>query len=305
MHVSSAKNTPYTIGVFFGLIAAIIWGAFPVITKLGLHETKALDEFDISFLRFTIAGLILFPVLLKKEAKNINGKAAILMACGAGLPYLFFSAIGLKYAPAGHFGVIAPSVMITCASIGSVYLLGDKLSPIRTLGLVIILAGVLAIGWSGLSNIDSSMYLGHLFFALAGLCWCIFTLSSKFWQVNPLQATAIVSVISMLIIGPTYLIFRDFSTLLKHPNEVLIQAIYQGIFAAVLALFFYSKAVNILGAGKGAIFAALVPVTAVLLSIPVLQEQHSYMEWLGVGIVTVGMLLSLEIHKYFLPSAKR
>ena len=80
-------------------------------------------------------------------------------------------------------------------------------------------------------------------------------------------------------------------------SEVLVQALYQGLFAAVLALLFYSRAVALLGAARGAVFAALVPGTAVLLAYPLLGEAPSTREIFGLGLVTLGMVWALGLFR--------
>ena len=51
-----------------------------------------------------------------------------------------------------------------------------------------------------------------------------------------------------------------------------IQAVFQGVLSAIVALLFYTRAVAILGAARGAVFAALVPTFSLLLAIPLLAR---------------------------------
>jgi drug/metabolite transporter (DMT)-like permease len=63
----------------------------------------------------------------------------------------------------------------------------------------------------------------------------------------------------------------------------------------VLALVLYTRAIVILGSGRSALFAALVPGVAVLLAYPVLGEVPSSHALLGVAVVTLGMAWALGL----------
>ena len=285
-------------GIVAGLLAAFIWGAFPVVTKLGVETGSHLDNLDITVLRFGISGIILLPFLLAKGLNGVNWKAIVLMVIGAGVPYMLVVSLGLTYAPAAHFGVITPSTMLVFSAIFGWLVLGETLNTSRLIGLVIIIMGVVCIGWTNLfieTNHDG--YLGDLCFIAGGILWGVYTIATKKWGVAPLHSTAIVSVFSMLILLPFYIIQRGISVVIDLPFESITQGIYQGVFSAILALYLYSHAVSLLGAAQGAIFAALVPVIAIVLSIPVLQEIPTTLETVGACVVTIGMLFSLGLHK--------
>ena len=72
-------------------------------------------------------------------------------------------------------------------------------------------------------------------------------------------------------------------------TEVLVQVLFQGLFSALLALLFYTRAVQILGASRG----ALVPCCALLLAFLVLGEIPTRFQWIGVVMATAGMVWSL------------
>jgi hypothetical protein len=94
-------------GAAFGALAALIWAGFPAITKLTMAG-NALDAFDVTALRFGVGGLVLLPLFLRRGLNGVGLWPAVLLACGAGAPYVLLTA-GLAYAPAGHMGVITPS----------------------------------------------------------------------------------------------------------------------------------------------------------------------------------------------------
>ncbi len=290
-----------TKGIFFGLIAAVIWGAWPVISALGVRQSLGAN--DLTFLRFTVSGLILLPLFYKLRFQGVNLGKGLVLACGAGLGYISLCLYGLSFAPASHFGIITPSCMLTFTTLGSWLLLKERLSTSRILGFAIIILGVLTIGWSSFaSGISDPNYpeswKGDIIFVFCGSLWALYTLSSRIWQVEAFHATTLVSVLSMIIYAPIYFLLTEPAILDAPVTEVLFQGTMQGIFTAVLALLFFSKSVNLIGASKGAVFGALVPAIALLLSIPVLNEWPSAVEILGVIVVSTGMFFALGLIKW-------
>lgn len=293
--IAKSENTGLPTGILYGLLAALIWGAWPVVSRLGVQQS--LTAADITALRFGVAGLLLLPLVLKHGLAGRPPLAALVLAAGAGAPYVLLAVGGLSYAPAGHAGVIVPSCMMGFTALGSWLVLKDRPTKARLLGLAVILAGISTIGLGNLGAAGGDAWKGHLLFVAAGFCWAVYTVASKAWSVEPLQATALVSVISMLLYLPAYLVFGDPRLASAPLDEIVFQGISQGLFAAILALLCYTRAVALLGASRGAIFAALVPAVALVLAYPVLGEVPNNVELVGVAVVVLGMLQALGLLK--------
>lgn len=282
------------IAIFSGIGAALIWGGFPVISRLGIQSD--LNAFDITAIRYAVAGLILLPVILRRGFQGLPIPVLLILFIGAGAPYLLLAAGGLAFAPASHFGVIAPSTMLVVAALGGWLWQNDRFTWTRIFGMFVIVLGIGVIGWDGLHAHGERMYLGDLMFVGAGCAWACYTLATRHWNVAPLHSIAIVAVFSMVLYVPAYF-WRFGITALEQADiqEVAIQAAFQGVLSAFVALFLYARAVSILGSARGAVFAALVPAFATLLAIPVLAEWPTGLEIAGVGLVTAGMFFALGL----------
>jgi drug/metabolite transporter (DMT)-like permease len=276
-------------------LAALIWGGFPAITKLSM-ASNALDAWDITALRFGVAGLLLLPLFARMRLGALRPGAALFLACGAGAPYVLLTAGGLAFAPGGHMGVITPSCMLLCSTLGGVLVLKEPLTPSRVVGALAILAGLVGMGWDGLKNHGEFTWLGDAMFALGGLFWASYTVGSRVWRVEPLHATAVVGVLSMVLYMPGYAWLAGADLVAAPWREIVIQAVFQGVLSAVVALLFYTRAVAILGAARGAIFAALVPTFSLVIAIPLLDERPNELQLLGVVFVTAGMVFALGLH---------
>lgn len=293
--VSKAENEALSMGIVYGILAALIWGGWPVVSRLGVQQTLAFT--DITALRFAVAGLLLLPLVWRGGVGALGWPRALVLAGGAGAPYVLCAVGGLTLAPAGHAGVIIPSCMLTFSTLGSWLFLGDRPGRNRLLGLALIMAGVLLIGWQGLSQDAAGAWIGDLLFVAAGFLWASYTVASRAWSVDPLRGTALVSVLSLLLFLPVYPLLGEPKLLVAPFSEIAFQAVFQGLFVAILALLFYSRSVAALGAARGAVFAALVPGVAIVLAYPVLGETPTWLELSGLVIVSLGMIYALGLRR--------
>lgn len=271
-----------------GLSTALIWGAWPVYSRVGVVD--GLSALDLSVLRFGVAGLVLLPLVIRKGLGGLRVWQAVLLTIGAGTPYVLASITGLSFAPASHGGIIIPGTMLMASTLGGWLILKDRPNRTRLVGLSLILAGVAFIGLDGWETGDSNAWIGAGFFMLSGLLWAVYTIGVKSFGADPFQATAVVSVMSMVSIMPFWLISGSDAVLHADLVPLLAHAGFQGILVAIGALYLYSVAVAYFGAGQGALFSALVPSVAVILAVPVLGELPSPLNIAGLLLTTMGML---------------
>jgi drug/metabolite transporter (DMT)-like permease len=291
----NSASSPAVAGAAYGALAALIWAGFPAITKLTM-ASAALDAWDVTALRFGVAGLLLLPLFLRRRLHGLTFGRALLLACGAGAPYVLLTAGGLAFAPAGHMGVMTPSCMLLCSTLGSWLILKDPLNGGRVLGVLTIFLGLVTLGWDGLANHGERTWLGDAMFLLGGVFWASYTVASRAWRVEPLPTTAVVAVLSLVGFLPPYFWFAGAKLATAPWRELVIQGVFQGLVSAVIALLFYTRAVAILGAARGAVFAALTPTFSLLLAIPLLHEVPTRLQLAGVVLVTAGMVFALGLH---------
>ena len=293
--MSAQTSESSVAGAAYGVLAALIWAGFPAITKLSM-ASHTLTAWDVTALRFATAGLLTLPLFVRHGLRPLHLSGALLLAVGAGAPYVLLTAGGLAFAPAAHMGVITPSCMLLVSTVGSWLLLGGKPTAGGIAGVLTILGGILMLGWDGLSSHGSNVWLGDAMFVLGGFLWASYTLATRAWGVPPLQATAVVAVISMLGYVPFYAAAAGSHLAAAPWKEIVIQAVFQGVLSAVVALVFYTRSVALLGAARGAVFGALVPSFALLFAIPILGEIPTRLQIVGVAVVTAGMLLVLDLY---------
>ena len=121
------KNKDVFLGIGMGLVAALIWGSWPVISKLA--QIQSVTSIEITILRFGISGLVLLPVLFYHSVSlRLLCTKGVVLAIGAGMPYVLLAMKGMELSSSAHFGIIAPSCMLAFSTLGSVYLLSERLT---------------------------------------------------------------------------------------------------------------------------------------------------------------------------------
>lgn len=287
-------------GLLFGLVTVLIWAAFPIMTKISYED--ALTATDLSVLRYATAGLIMLPVLLRRGFAGIPPLGLLIIVSGAGLPYMMAVNTGLQLSSAGHFALITPSTMLLCSTLGAGLLYRETFTPARLLGLGMVLCGLILVGIDSLHT-EAASWQGDALFVLGGALWACFTLALRQWQIEALHATAVVATLSLLLCAPLLVFgagsaWPGESQLLSVSWQTLaVQALYHGVFSSILALIFFSRAVALLGPGKGAIFGAIVPGVSLLLAIALLNEPATMLQYAGVVSIFAGVMVTLELFK--------
>jgi drug/metabolite transporter (DMT)-like permease len=281
------------LAVVAGLAAMLLYAGQFVLSRWTIQRT--LSFWDLAALRFGAAGLLLLPVVLRHGlagAAGVGWRRSLVLTLTAGGPYTLILFAGLSLAPAGHGAVIIPGAT-PVVSTALVWLwFGERPWPARVTGLGLVVAGLVLVGWPGLTGTAGGRtWLGDLLFVVAGVLWGVFTVLARRWQVDPLRAAAMVWTLALAYL-PIYALTIDSRLLTAPPGEVVFQAVYQGLGVAVLALTLYAWSIRVLGAALASLFMPLVPVLGMLLAVPVLGEVPAPIQLAGVLAVSVGMALA-------------
>lgn len=288
-----SQSRDLSIGLAFGLAAAFAWGAQAVVARSG--TVAGYTPLDLAALRYIAAGLVLAPFAWRARqallAIGLPRLLVVAIAGGAGNALLF--GWGLVHAPASHGGTIAP---ITAAIMGAVLgipLLREWPTRGRVVAIAVIVAGVSLIGWDGIGGAHPGAWRGDLILLCAGTTWAAFTLLLRRWQVPALAGNAAVCCLSALMLVPVWLALGMGSVPDQPIEMTLLQMVAQGLVASALATTLYARAGELLGATRTACLTALVPVTAVMLSVLVLAEPLGLAKLSGVTLAVGGMLAAV------------
>lgn len=277
----------------------LLWSGFFLSLRSGAHSELMIA--DIAMTRFVVPCLVLLPIVYKaRQAISQVPKRYLLgMFIGSGLPYLFVAANGMSLAPVSDGSALIPGTLPLFVSAIAVILFKQPLSSHRVLGLVLVIVGIATFLMQSFGHF--SLWKGHLLFLVGSAMWAVFTICARVSNLNPLAASGLISLISMLIL--TTLIFSGAleSTLRQIPFEQWPWAelsghiMLQGVGAGLIAAFTYLHAISRLGAERTAAFGAATPAIATLLAIPVFNETPSILAWLALSLICVGSLVASNI----------
>jgi drug/metabolite transporter (DMT)-like permease len=285
---SERTTANYARGALFGLAAVSIWAGNIVVAGLGLRSS--LTPWDITAIRFAVAGLVLLPFLMRRglalDRLGWLGVAALVLG---GAPTVMLANAGLLFAPASHAGALFPGVMPLMVAVLAAVTLKEAFTPQKKAGFVLIATGVVGIVWGSGGTIGTTQNIGHLFFLGAALAFACYTVAMRRARLDGLHAAAISAVGSMLIYLPPYSILAGSGLFDASPGAIALQALVQGLLTAVLSYVAYGLAVGILGASSGAAFAASCPAMTAFMAIPILGEWPSAIDWMAIALISVGV----------------
>lgn len=281
----------YARGALYGLAAVCIWASFIVVSRLGVRTT--LTPWDITAIRYSVAGILLLPYLARKglaiDRLGWFGVFAIVVGCGAP-PVLLVNA-GLLFAPAAHAGALYPGFSPLVVVVLAAIFLGDRVTLLKRIGFILIACGALAMIWGSGVGLGTQQNIGDAMFLAAGLAWACFTVVMKRARLDGLHAAAIAAVGSLIFYLPAYIVATGTTVLGAPLSAIALQAVVQGVLTAIVALLLYGRAVAILGATSGAAFLALTPVVTGIMAIPILGEWPTVPEWISIVLISLGVYI--------------
>jgi drug/metabolite transporter (DMT)-like permease len=284
------ERTPaeYARGALFGLAAVLIWAGNIVVAGLGLRSD--LTPWDISAIRFGVAGLILAPYLMRRGlAVDRLGWIGVLALVLGGAPTVLLANAGLLFAPASHAGALFPGVMPLVVAVLAAAILKEAFTLQKKAGFVLIATGVVGIVSVSGATIGTTQNIGHLLFLASALAFACYTVAMRRARLEGLHAAAISAVGSMLIYLPPYAMMAGAGIFDAAPSAIALQAVVQGLLTAVISYVVYGLAVSILGASSGAAFAASCPAITALMAIPILGEWPSSVDWCAIALISAGV----------------
>jgi len=277
-------------------LAMIIVGSSVVAGKIMVAEFPI---FLGSALRFVLALIILLPIIKWKEGglPVMCRRSWLILAvqsmCGSFL-FTVFLLYGLKYTGPASAGIIT-STTPACMGILAWLFLKDRPSMKTTTGICLSVAGLIAInliqGADPSQNINP--VLGNLLVLGAVIFESLFLLFRKTVPepLSPLAVSTIISLFGLVWFLPMGVYECTTTDLTAVTTTGWLSIGYYGAFVTVLAYLFWFAGITKVPASTAGVFTAVMPVSALVLSIIVLGEPVSIYQLIGCGCVLGGIIL--------------
>ncbi|MCB5161940.1 DMT family transporter [Marinomonas algarum] len=288
---------------FYLLLPIFFWSGNYILGRITV--SSGIDPYSISFLRWSLACLILLPFAYKKlwqERYIIQKNWPLLVLFGwLGIcNYNLFLYIGLTSTTVTNavlLNAIVPVMILLTARL----LLGSRTTWLQNTGILVSTLGAVTIVSRG--SLDTLFHLsfsrGDLWIITAAISWAIY---SVMLTKRPQGMSLIGFFTSTAIIGtfiqafPFYFFGRSEFTDFTIGNWGTIA--YMGVFSSIGAFLCWNIGIQKLGAATAGHFIHLLPVFSILLSVVFLGEQLQSFHYSGIALTFSGIFIATVLNKY-------
>lgn len=294
---SHQERKQFAKGIAVGLIAASIGALYTVFARWGMAH--GLSSPDLTVLRFGVAGILMLPVIVVACRRDVaqfttRWRVWLLVALLAGTPFGLLMFGALQFAPPSHAAVFPFTAMSVMGMVLGAMLLGDRMTLRRVMGIAVVLTGLVLVSGVEASSLTLRASIGDAMFLAAGTLWAGFGIVLRKHRLDPLLATAVISISALFTYVPAYFWFTGGQSLvLAAPFVFWTEVLVQGVIAGAGTLYSYSKMVSLLGPARAAVFPALAPGLAALMAWPVLGHVPAPMENMGLLLVMTGLIVAV------------
>ncbi|PIY27803.1 MAG: EamA family transporter [Comamonadaceae bacterium CG_4_9_14_3_um_filter_60_33] len=313
-----SRFSPRTIGIAAAVITVLIWTSFILIARASADPARGglLTPLDIAWCRIVGAALILLPwgvyLVHQDRARGITNASwlrlsplskRITVSVGffGGLLYALLAYSGFAHAPALHASVLLPGSLPLWTALLAAWLLRDRITPGRALGLALIVLGDLLVG--GLSLLRAfdggSVWLGDLLFMSAALCWATYSVLARHHGLDAVRATIAITTFAAVTFVPMYSVLALTGVVQAHIftaplKELLFQALFQGWGSVVISGITFTQMIRYFGPVRSTMITAVVPGLSAIGAVLFLNEPLHWNLVAGLVLVTAGILFGVR-----------
>ena len=275
--------------LILGLMFAFIWSSAFSSARVIVSHAPPIGALS---LRFFLSGFIalIIAIWLRQNFKLTKNQlqATIIFGLCQNTIYLGLNFVAMQWIEASLAAIIASSMPLLVALLGWLFL-GQRLSIIGVAGLGIGFLGVTLIMGFRLNTGISE--LGLIYCVLGAVALSIATLAVR--NTNSEGNLMVIVGYQMLIGGASLSIFSIMleTYIIVFNWTLLVAFVYTTLVPGLIATVIWFWLVNEIGAVKAATFHFLNPFFGVSIAAVILSEPLGVSDYLGVLIVTIGILL--------------
>ncbi len=321
---AAPRFSPRVIGIGAAIVTVLVWTAFIIIARAS--AARSLTPLDLTFARICGAALVLLPwgawlVLRERRARPDAGSVTAGPARGSslfglsplslrvtalagvfgGLAYAVLAYTGFFFAPAAHASVLMPGSLPLWTALLAVWVLRERITPTRALGLALIVAGDLMVGGRSLLQAfdGGDVWKGDLLFLSAVFCWACYSVVARRHGLDAVRATIAITVFAFVSFVPVYALLLAGGWLRSHIGsapwgEVVFQMLFQGIGSVVISGISFTRMIQHFGPVRSTMITALVPGLSALGAVFFLGEPLHWHLIAGLTLVTAGILFGVR-----------
>ena len=275
--------------LLLGLIFVIIWSSAFTSARIIVLYSSPLAALSI---RFFISGLIgVFIALALGQSFKLTKsqwRATFVFGLCQNALYLGLNFVAMQSIEASLAAIIASTMPLMVAFAGWLFV-SERLSSSGVLGLVLGFSGVTIIMWARLNHgVD---IFGLVLCVIGALALTVATLTLKDASSggNIMMIVGLQMLVGSAVLAVFCLLFESIHFSLN--SSFFLAFAYTTIFPGLVATVVWFKLVNHIGAVKAATYHFLNPFFGVVIAWLFLRETISYMDAVGVIVITVGIYM--------------
>tara|TARA_Y100000814_G_scaffold179343_1_gene131006 strand:- start:92 stop:958 length:867 start_codon:yes stop_codon:yes gene_type:complete len=275
--------------LLLGLIFVIIWSSAFTSARIIVLYSSPLAALSI---RFFISGLIgVFIALALGQSFKLTKsqwRATFVFGLCQNALYLGLNFVAMQSIEASLAAIIASTMPLMVAFAGWLFV-SERLSSSGVLGLVLGFSGVTIIMWARLNHgVD---IFGLVLCVIGALALTVATLTLKDASSggNIMMIVGLQMLVGSAVLAVFCLLFENIHFSLN--SSFVLAFAYTTIFPGLVATVVWFKLVNHIGAVKAATYHFLNPFFGVVIAWLFLSETISYMDAVGVIVITVGIYM--------------
>ena len=271
-------------------VASVLWGtSFPAI-KIGL---KYVDAYMFVFLRFFLASIIMFFVVLMKKNHGfefVKRKTIWFLGIANGVAYLF-QYVGMNSTSASKSSLLVNLSAIWVAVL-SWLIMKEKLGSKRAAGIFLGVLGVFLITTNlDFQTLGQGAIMGDLLVLFSGIVWAFFTVYNKQLVSNArdvIQPITWVLFVTLLPLIP--FLFFSTSTPFQMPIEAWLAIAYTAIFCWVIPYYLWSEGLKYISAVNSTIILLAEVIVALAISSIFLNETLTLISGIGAFLIIAAII---------------
>ena len=264
-----------------------------------------LTPFKLSFLRWSLAFLLLLPFTYRKIYEDFEKykKNLFFLILTSILGVTIFNSF--TYLSLETSMVINSSIMASITPLLIIFfswiIYKTPTYFMQFFGIILSIIGVLLIiSKANINNLFSLNFTeGDLWMLGAVFAWGLYSVLLKKIDstLSQLATLEVMIFIGLIFIFPFYLIEAQKNSYLPKDSTEILMISYVAIFASITSFFAWNKGVSILGANKASLFLHLIPVFSSIWAIMFLGEKFSFFHLIGTIFIIIGIVLSNSIRQ--------
>ncbi len=275
------------IGLLCAFGVLFIWTGFQLMSRF--LATQSVTAWDVAALRYSGAFLTALPFLIWRGPPRIPVPQALALAATAGFGFALGAYGGFQFAPAAHGAVIMAGLLPFIIAAAWWVAFGEAWGARRVLSLLLVALGIALLARDTFGD-HPGAWRGDLLFVFAVLCWAAYTYLIRKWRIGAVDATLAVALYAAPIFLPIWWLVLPSRIGELSLGMAVFQMAWHGTLSVMVAGILFTRAVVLLGGPQTSAITAAVPALVALGAWLLLGETLGLAGWLGVLVVTGGMV---------------